>query len=37
MNDSWDWLEENEWYQNYDASWDETFDFIVMLPEKGDL
>lgn len=32
----WEYLEEADFYTRFDPQWDETLDFIVMLPEVGE-
>ena len=34
--DAWDYLEEADYYLQFDPMWDETFDYIIMLPEVGE-
>lgn len=33
---AWDYLEEHEYYMSFDPIWNETLDWIVMLPEVGE-
>lgn len=30
----WDYLEEADYYQRFNPEWDETLDYIIMLPEE---
>jgi len=35
--DAWDYLEEADYYLQFDPMWDETLDYIEMLPDTRDV
>ncbi len=33
---SWDYLNEADFYSRFDPQWDDTLNWIIMLPEVGE-